>query len=107
MTARHPILTVVAACSLLASQAGAQPAAAPAGPVATQAMQGPGGQRSAPALATTASADLKTPLALRGMATTSTTITAAGSVLVLADGIVANARTAQVQPPAPGFQYEP
>jgi hypothetical protein len=33
-------------------------------------------------------------------------VTAAGSVIVLADGIVANARMAQVQPPAPGFVYE-
>lgn len=35
-----------------------------------------------------------------------TTVHAAGSVLLLADGIVADARTAQVLPPAPGFQYE-
>jgi hypothetical protein len=32
--------------------------------------------------------------------------TAAGSVVVLADGIVANAAFAQVQPPADGFVYE-
>lgn len=35
-----------------------------------------------------------------------TTITAAGSVIVLADGIVANAALAQIQPPANGFVYE-
>ena len=34
------------------------------------------------------------------------TITAAGSVIVLADGIVANATLAQIQPPADGFVYE-
>ncbi len=34
------------------------------------------------------------------------TITAAGSVIVLADGIVANAALAQIQPPAAGFVYE-
>ena len=34
------------------------------------------------------------------------TITAAGSVIVLADGIVANAALAQIQPPADGFVYE-
>ncbi len=34
------------------------------------------------------------------------TVTAAGSVIVLADGIVANAILAQVQPPADGFVYE-
>ncbi len=35
-----------------------------------------------------------------------TKVTAAGSVIMLADGIVANARIAQIQPPAPGFVYE-
>jgi hypothetical protein len=34
------------------------------------------------------------------------TITAAGSVIVLADGIVANAALAQMQAPADGFVYE-
>ena len=34
------------------------------------------------------------------------TITAAGSVILLADGIVANAALAQIQPPADGFMYE-
>lgn len=33
-------------------------------------------------------------------------VTAAGSVIVLADGVVAQARIAQVQPPAAGFVYE-
>jgi hypothetical protein len=35
-----------------------------------------------------------------------TTIAVAGSVIVLADGIVANAILAQIQPPADGFVYE-
>ena len=35
-----------------------------------------------------------------------TTFTAAGSVIILSDGIVANATVAQIQPPAPGFVYE-
>jgi hypothetical protein len=34
------------------------------------------------------------------------TITAAGSVIMLADGIVANATLAQIQAPADGFVYE-
>ena len=34
------------------------------------------------------------------------TVTAAGSVIFLADGIVANATLAQIQPPADGFVYE-
>ena len=34
------------------------------------------------------------------------TVTAAGSVIVLADGIVAHATLAQIQPPADGFVYE-
>jgi hypothetical protein len=35
-----------------------------------------------------------------------TTVTAAGSVIILLDGIVANATLAQIQSPAPGFVYE-
>ncbi len=33
-------------------------------------------------------------------------VVAAGSVLVLVDGVVANARIAQIHPPAAGFVYE-
>lgn len=33
-------------------------------------------------------------------------VSAAGSLILLADGIVANATFAQIQPPAPGFVYE-
>ena len=35
-----------------------------------------------------------------------TTVTAAGSVLILSDGIVANTTVAQIQPPTHGFVYE-
>jgi hypothetical protein len=35
-----------------------------------------------------------------------TIVTAAGSVIILADGIVANAALAQIQAPADGFVYE-
>ena len=45
--------------------------------------------------------------AARGVGTpTLRTIVAAGSVIILADGIVANASMAQIQAPAPGFVYE-
>jgi arginine/ornithine N-succinyltransferase beta subunit len=39
-------------------------------------------------------------------AKTLTMVTAAGSVLILSDGIVAGAVMAQIQAPAPGFVYE-
>ncbi len=97
MTTSHAILTMFAACSLLAAQASAQTVAAPAAPAA------------APAPATAAGPGLKMAVALRGAAATgasTTTVHAAGGVLLLADGIVADARVAPVQPPAPGFQYE-
>jgi hypothetical protein len=42
----------------------------------------------------------------REMAPPLRVVTAAGSLLILAEGIVANARFAQVQPPAPGFVYD-
>jgi hypothetical protein len=50
----------------------------------------------------TAAASVKAEKPVVAMAT----ITAAGSVIVLADGIVANAVLAQIQPPADGFVYE-
>ena len=50
----------------------------------------------------TAAANVKTAKPAAALAT----ITAAGSVIVLADGIVANATLAQIQPPADGFVYE-
>jgi len=40
------------------------------------------------------------------MPTSATRVTAAGSVIILSDGIVANATMAHIQPPAPGFVYE-
>lgn len=47
----------------------------------------------------TASANVKGPAV-------ATPVVAAGSVIVLADGIVANAPVAPVEPPADGFVYE-
>jgi hypothetical protein len=35
-----------------------------------------------------------------------TIVTAAGSVIILADGKVAHATLAQILPPSPGFVYE-
>lgn len=52
----------------------------------------------------TRTADAGSRTALPAPATTS--FTAAGSVIVLADGIVANATLAQIQAPADGFAYE-
>lgn len=50
----------------------------------------------------TAAASVKADKPVVAMAT----FTAAGSVIVLADGIVANAALAQIQAPADGFVYE-
>lgn len=86
------ILSLVGA-AVLATPAGAQ--TAPASPAAAAPDREPGPTR-------TAGVDLKTPPAARDLQR----VTAAGSVIVLADGIVANARIAQVLPPAPGFVYE-
>ena len=106
MIIHHLILTGFSACSLLAAQANAQPLVAPAGPAKMAVQQ-------APALTTTASTALQLPVAARRMASISATnaattmvVAAAGSMLVLADGIVAHAHTAQVLPPAAGFEYE-
>ena len=97
MRNRHLTLTALAACSLLATQANARPRVAPA---VTAKLPVP----QPPVLATTARADLNLPVAARGL--TTSTAAPGGSLLVLADGIVAHAHAAQVLPPAPGVQYE-
>lgn len=98
------IATAAAAAALVGPPVGAQVlparigAAAPAAPtVATDAARTP---------ATTVALDLKRSVALRRAAPTPVTVHAAGSVLLLADGIVADALIAPLAPPAPGFVYE-
>jgi hypothetical protein len=75
-------LALISSCALTATHVFAQSAAQPRN-----------------AAATTVAKTSATPAS-------TATITAAGSVLVLADGIVANAVAAQIQPPAQGFVYE-
>jgi hypothetical protein len=89
-------LTLIAACALVATHASAQSPA-------------PQTRKAAPA-AQTVKAAAKAPKTLTAAAPASVvapvTVTAAGSVILLADGIVANAATAQIAPPAEGFVYE-
>ena len=62
---------------------------------------------AARAPATTLALDLQRSVALRSAApAAATTVHAAGSVLLLADGIVADAHIAPLPAPAPGFVYE-
>jgi hypothetical protein len=98
-------LTLVSIGAVTAAPAFAESPAAPARVAAATTTA------TAPAAApTTPSAQPPRPQAAntRGApAASSTTVTAAGSVIViLADGIVANATIAQIRPPAPGFVYE-
>lgn len=86
------ILSLVG-CAVLATPAAAQPA--PTSSAAAAPAREPAPTR-------TAGVDLKAPVAARELQR----YTAAGSVILLADGIVAHARIAPVQPPAPGFVYE-
>ena len=85
-------LTFVAGCFASATPALAQ-AALPQGKDAPKDV-----------VAVTAAGSDARPARARAPGTTS--INAAASVIVLADGIVANAATAQILPPAPGFVYE-
>lgn len=101
------IATAAAAAALVGPPVGAQVlpvrigAAAP--PATSSATRAPGA---------TVALDLQRSMALRGAAPahatsiTTTTVHAAGSVLLLADGIVADAHIAPLAPPAPGFVYE-
>jgi hypothetical protein len=89
-------LTLIAASALFATQASAQSPA-------------PQTRKAAPApkaVSATAKAPKTLTAAAASNAAAPVTITAAGSVIVLADGIVANAVTAQIAPPAEGFVYE-
>lgn len=98
MHIRLPILGLLAAASLLALPAGAQT-------VAARAEANPPVTSPAAARPAAAPLDLKRSVALH-TATPAPTVHAAGSVLLLADGIVADARIAPLAPPAPGFVYE-
>ena len=81
----------------MAAHAAAQSSAPPSAAAASTAVEA-----ATPASKTlTAAANAKTTAPA-----SATKVTAAGSVIMLADGIVANARVAQIQPPAPGFVYE-
>ena len=99
MKRRLAPLTLIAACALVAAQTSAQSPASPT-------------RKAAPA-AKTVKAPAKTSKTLTAAApahaaaaAAPVTVTAAGSVILLADGIVANAATAQIAAPAEGFVYE-
>lgn len=104
MTAHRPLLILLALCTMLAVSAQAQPAAVATDRAAAPAWQTPATSRADHAVASTATADLRH--ATAAAVPSRTSFTTAGSVVVLADGIVADARLAPVPPPAAGFQYE-
>lgn len=101
MAVRLAPLSLCACCALLAAPALAQTATRP-GVVAGPTIQ------AAPAAGPAARVPVQTVAASGriGVSAAPTTVQAAGSVIVLADGIVANATMAQIAPPAPGFEYE-
>ena len=75
-------------------------AQSPAQPIDASVVTSVKARASAPkALTTAANVKAPNPASAR-------TVTAAGSVVILADGILTNATFAQIQPPAPGFVYE-
>jgi hypothetical protein len=89
-------LTLIAACGLMAAHALAQSPTAPTRKAAPAAKTVKAPAKASKTLTAAAPSSLAAPL----------TVTAAGSVIVLADGIVANAVTAQIAPPPEGFVYE-
>jgi hypothetical protein len=90
-------LTLIAGGAMLASHAYAQPAAQPADAPATTTLKASPSAPSSSTVTTNVAANL---------AANARTVNAAGSILILADGIVAGASMAQIHPPAPGFVYE-
>ncbi len=95
-------LTLIAGCATLAAPAFAQSALPQVSAAATAMPKPAAGAPRAAAVVAAASADGRAPVRTPG----STSFTAAGSVIILADGIVANATNAQILPPAPGFAYD-
>jgi predicted house-cleaning NTP pyrophosphatase (Maf/HAM1 superfamily) len=83
----------------MAMPAFAQTSAQPRSTAAATPVKAPA---SSPKALTVAAANAKA-----ATLTSATPVTAAGSVIILSDGIVANASMAQIEPPAPGFVYEP
>lgn len=105
-------LSLMASGALLASGAFAQSASQPGDLGATMALKTAASTAkpqnvTAPSLptattSTTVAANLKPALSATGIKA----VIAAGSVLVLSDGIVHSTALTQIQPPAPGFMYE-
>jgi hypothetical protein len=101
-----PKLFLIVAGAVLSMQASAKSPAQPDGAATAAAPKAP--TSAARALVPTEAAT--TIAATHARATTPTPstrlVTAAGSVLVLVDGVVSQANIARIQPPAPGFMYE-
>ncbi len=101
----HQLIACTAFCMAVGGSAFAQ--TAPLVAAATPDSQSDKSTAARPQASTAASPVTLSAAATRGAGNPALrTITAAGSVIVLADGIVANASMAQIPPPAPGFVYE-
>jgi hypothetical protein len=87
-------LSLISSCALIGAAVFAQTSSPPGIGVKPKAKT----QANKPKTLT-AAANIKGP-------SVATTVVAAGSVIILADGIVANAHVAPVEPPADGFVYE-
>ena len=88
-------LSLIASCAFMVAGACAQPPDKPAGQAATKSARAPAPSPVHVAAKTRAASPV-----------TAGAVSAVGHVIVLADGIVANAVIAQIQSPAPGFVYE-
>ena len=97
-------LTLIAAGAALASQAVAQSSARPDDDSATAAPKAAASEPKPPASTATTTVAVNSRIPVP--APVARTVNAAGSVLVLVDGVVVRAAIAQIQPPAPGFVYE-
>lgn len=96
-------LTLLAGSALLASHVFAQPVSQQGDSSTTIALKSaPSTPKPLAVTTTNLAAHGKTALPSTGVRA----VIAAGSVLLLSDGIVDSAAMAQIQPPAPGFVYE-
>lgn len=95
-------LTLIAGGAVLASHAIAQSPVQPGSAAATTIPRAPASTPWSPTETVTAAANIgaASPTPVKRM------VTAAGSVIILVDGKVAQSTIAQIHPPAQGFMYE-
>jgi hypothetical protein len=106
MKSRLAKLSLIVGAAVLASHAWAKSPALPNDAAPAAAHQAPASAARAAAPTDAATTIAANHVRAATPAPSTRMVTAAGSVLVLVDGVVSHANLARIHPPAPGFVYE-